>query len=118
LPGATVSRSNHAWTDPGGAAERGGVIWLQVLLGEADALSVVVKQDGALAWTEEEAAGGSTGVLDYEVHALDKSGSRVLAAGPEMTLLTRPRGQHPVLDAGRQAIFGDAELSFGPPLPC
>jgi len=45
------------------------------IIGVGPTTAVVVKSDGAVAWIAEN------GVGNYEVHALDKTGSRLLASG-------------------------------------
>jgi hypothetical protein len=44
----------------------------------------VIKRDGAVAWTDKAATAGASGVPNYEVHALDKSGTRLLAVGADI----------------------------------
>ncbi len=51
-------------------------------LGIGRATDVVVKTDGAVAWIAEGKHGKEYGV--YQVHALDSSGERTLAVGPEI----------------------------------
>lgn len=52
-------------------------------VGIGPAKSIVVKSDGAVAWIAQDAVEGST-YTSYQVHALDKTGSRVLASGPNI----------------------------------
>jgi hypothetical protein len=47
-------------------------------VGVGPTTAIVVKSDGAVAWIAEAAVGG------YEVHALDKTGSRLLASGEDI----------------------------------
>jgi hypothetical protein len=50
--------------------------------GVGPAMAIVVKSDGAVAWIAQ-APGGGEG-YQYQVHALDKTGSRLLAASTEV----------------------------------
>jgi hypothetical protein len=45
--------------------------------------AIVVKSDGAVAWIAQDAVEGLL-PYSYQVHVLDKTGSRVLAVGPEI----------------------------------
>jgi hypothetical protein len=47
------------------------------LVGDGPTTAIVVKSDGAVAWIVEN-------LLKYEVHALDKTGNRVLASGSDI----------------------------------
>jgi hypothetical protein len=49
-------------------------------IGIGPAVAIVVKRDGSVAWIVEtiQELGG------YQVHAVDKSGSRVLASSPDI----------------------------------
>jgi hypothetical protein len=56
-------------------------------IGVGGASAIVVRGDGAVAWIVEvdEGAGPRPGEpITYQVHAVDKSGSRTLAVGPEI----------------------------------
>jgi hypothetical protein len=55
------------------------------LVGAGFTTAIVVKSDGAVAWIVEKLlrSGGKL-VLGFEVHAVDSTGSRVLASGPEI----------------------------------
>jgi hypothetical protein len=57
---------------PGGTPTPGRV-------GVGRAVAIVLKSDGAVAWIAEKEAGSSGG--GYEVHAADRAGIRLLAAG-------------------------------------
>jgi hypothetical protein len=48
------------------------------IIGAGPITAIVVKSDGAVAWINEKPVPAGT---EYEVHALDKSGERVLALG-------------------------------------
>jgi hypothetical protein len=48
------------------------------IVGVGPTTAIVVKSDGAVAWIAE------AGVGNYEVHALDKTGSRLLASGEDI----------------------------------
>ncbi len=52
-------------------------------VGIGPATAIVVKSDGAVAWIAQDAVEGLL-PYSYQVHALDKTGSRVLAVGPEI----------------------------------
>jgi len=52
-------------------------------VGIGPATSIVVKSDGAVAWVAQDAVEGPL-PYSYQVHAVDKTGSRVLASGPEI----------------------------------
>jgi hypothetical protein len=49
-------------------------------VGIGETTAIVVKSDGAVAWITEVALGEG----GYQVHALDKAGSRVLASGEDI----------------------------------
>lgn len=49
--------------------------------GIGPALTIVIKSDGAVAWIAEDRELSENGPPYYQVHALDKTGSRILAAG-------------------------------------
>jgi hypothetical protein len=51
--------------------------------GTGPATAIVLKSDGSVAWIAENDALSTSGKY-YEVHALDKSGSRVVAAGTDV----------------------------------
>ncbi|HUB36633.1 MAG TPA: hypothetical protein VL972_07395 [Solirubrobacteraceae bacterium] len=54
-------------------------------VGVGPATDIVVKSDGAVAWIVDVGKGGvSRAPAVYEVHAVDRTGSRVLASGPEI----------------------------------
>ena len=53
-------------------------------VGIGPAAAIVVKSDGAVAWIVEAPNQGSGANYEYQVHAVDSTGSRVLAAGPEV----------------------------------
>lgn len=48
------------------------------------ALAIVVKSDGAVAWIAEDDEQSAGGPTVYQVHALDKTGSRLLASGSDI----------------------------------
>ena len=73
--------------------------------------ALVVKSDGSVAWTV--AADHEEGT--YQVHAVDKTGSRTLATGADIAP-ARGLRQHDVLDAGGNSAVGDAELRTNSPL--
>jgi len=50
------------------------------LVGDGFAVAIVVKSDGAVAWIVQSGVDPS----GYEVQAVDKTGSRLLASGPEI----------------------------------
>ena len=51
------------------------------IVGDGPVIAIVVKSDGAVAWTvDTEESGGNS----YHVHALDKNGQRVLASGADI----------------------------------
>ncbi len=50
-------------------------------VGSGPAMAIVAKSDGAVAWIAENDSLSTREAKDYEVHALDRSGSRVLASG-------------------------------------
>jgi butyrate kinase len=52
------------------------------VIGAGVTTAIVVKTDGAVAWIVET----NFKPAEYEVHALDKSGSRVLASGADVAL--------------------------------
>jgi hypothetical protein len=52
--------------------------------GVGPVVALVVKADGAVAWIAENAATPPGAPHEYELHALDKSGSRVLVTGTEI----------------------------------
>jgi hypothetical protein len=55
------------------------------LVGAGFTTAIVVKSDGAVAWINETILRpGEKLVLGFEVHAVDSTGSRVLASGPEI----------------------------------
>jgi hypothetical protein len=55
------------------------------LVGAGSTTAIVVKGDGAVAWINETfLKSGEKLVLGFEVHAVDSTGSRVLASGPEI----------------------------------
>jgi len=56
-----------------------GLTFSQVGIGPVE--SLLVKSDGAVAWIAQD---DFVGHSSYQVHALDKTGSRVLAEGPEV----------------------------------
>ncbi len=60
---------------------KGGLTRRDIGIGPVE--SLVVKSDGAVAWIAQDAVGGFS-PYSYQVHALDKTGSRVLAVGPEI----------------------------------
>ncbi len=53
-------------------------------VGIGPATAIVVKSDGAVAWIVQAPSEGSGAAYEYQVHAVDKTGSRVLASGPEV----------------------------------
>jgi hypothetical protein len=46
--------------------------------------ALVVKADGSVAWIAEVAGLSGRAPAEYEVHALDRSGSRLLASGTDI----------------------------------
>ncbi len=66
---------------PGPPRVAGGIIRQDVGIGPAE--SIVVKRDGAVAWIAQDAVEGEL-PYEYQVHALDRSGSRVLADGADV----------------------------------
>jgi hypothetical protein len=52
--------------------------------GVGPVVGLVVKTDGSVAWIAEVAGLPGRAPTEYEVHAVDKSGSRVLASGTEI----------------------------------
>jgi len=57
---------------------------LPLHVGSGPAANIVVKSDGAVAWIAENEELSAKEVTYYELHALDKTGSRVLASGPNI----------------------------------
>jgi hypothetical protein len=53
-------------------------------VGIGPVVSIVVKSDGAVAWIVEDELGPASAPVEYEVHALDKAGSRLLASGTDV----------------------------------
>lgn len=60
---------------PGKASSLGGL-----LVGDGPAVAIVVKNNGAVAWIVETGFKPAT----YEVHAVDRTGSRLLASGTDI----------------------------------
>ena len=54
------------------------------LVGGGFARSPVLGGDGAVAWIVETVRGTEATIAQYEVHALDRGGPRVLASGPDI----------------------------------
>jgi hypothetical protein len=50
------------------------------VVGSGEAVALLIKSDGAVAWLNRAARQNGT----YQVHALDKSGNRLVAGGPEI----------------------------------
>lgn len=57
---------------------------LPLHVGSGPAANIVVKSDGAVAWIAENEELSGKEVAYYELHAVDKTGSRVLASGPNI----------------------------------
>lgn len=51
------------------------------IIGAGPTTAIVMKSDGAVAWINEKVVAAGT---EYEVHALDKSGERLLASGTDI----------------------------------
>jgi hypothetical protein len=55
-----------------------------LLVGVGPAVAIIVKSNGSVAWIAENEIGPPRGPAEYEVHALDSSGSRMLAFGSDI----------------------------------
>jgi hypothetical protein len=54
------------------------------VVGAGPVRTLVLKSDGSVAWINEHPLGLLGDETDYEVHALDKTGSRILASGTDI----------------------------------
>jgi hypothetical protein len=53
-------------------------------IGIGQTQAIVVTRNGAVAWIVENEFPRSLGPVEYQVHAVDKTGSRVLASGTDV----------------------------------
>ena len=74
-----------------------------LLVGTGSTVVIVVKTDGSVAWIVEYPVGPET--TKYEVHALDKTGNRVLASGTDI-------GPHSLALAGSTLYWTQGGKSF------
>jgi len=91
-------------------------------IGNGEAVDIVLKSDGAVAWINsalEDESEALQGKNNYQVHALDSTGERVLAVGLAIEPQSLALAQHALLDTGRQTRICDSELtSVDSQTPC